>query len=93
MSPKGGGGGGKACLVGGVEEGEVAALADDVEDAAPLLPRGVDARGVVSAGVKDHDRACGGGLEVLEHPLQRPKPRQTGCREGRKKGGRGGGGG
>lgn len=48
-------------LVGAVEEGEEVAVARDGGDGFPLVAGGVDACGVVGAGVQEDDAAVGGG--------------------------------
>lgn len=57
-------------LVSHVEEGKVALLLGDLGDLLPLLLRGVNASGVVSAGVEEEDAALGGGLDVGDHALK-----------------------
>lgn len=58
--------GGEA-LVGAVEEGEVRLCFYRLGDLCPLLFCGVDAGGVVRAGVQEDDAAGGGGVEGGEH--------------------------
>lgn len=48
---------GREALVGSVEEGELAALAHDGRDLLPLVLRGVNACGIVCAGVQEDDGA------------------------------------
>jgi hypothetical protein len=60
---------GKA-LVGHVEEGEVVARLDGLGDLGPLLLGGVDARGVVGAGVEQDDAVLGHALDVGNHALK-----------------------
>lgn len=57
-------------LVGHVEEGEVALLLNDIGDLPPLLRGGVNASGVVGAGVPEEDAAVGGGLDVGDEALE-----------------------
>ena len=57
-------------LVGAVEEGEEGALAHDGRDLFPLVAGGVDAGGVVGAGVEEDDAAGGGGAQGREHIVE-----------------------
>lgn len=54
-------------LVCAVEEGEVLLGADDLGDVGPLGAGGVDAGGVVGAGVQEDDAAFGGGVDGGAH--------------------------
>lgn len=56
-------------LVGHVEEGQVAARLDGVADGTPLLRRGIDAGGVVGAGVQQEDGALGRILDVPQQAV------------------------
>lgn len=56
-------------LVGGVEEGKVVLLADHLGDLAPLLLGGVDAGGVVGAGMEKDDTTVWGGGDGSLHAV------------------------
>ncbi len=60
---------GREALVGAVEEGEVLLGADDFGDVGPLGAGGVDAGGVVRAGVQEDDAAFGGGVDGRAHAV------------------------
>lgn len=57
-------------LVGGVEEGEVRALAHQRGDLAPLVLRGVDTGWVVCAGVQEDDGSSRRRPQRLEHAIE-----------------------
>lgn len=57
-------------LVGGVEEGKVIALLHDGCDLFPLVLGGIDAGGVVGAGVEEDDGAGGRCLQRMEHAVE-----------------------
>lgn len=63
-------------LVGGVKEGQQTLLLHCLQDAMPLLERGVHACGVVRACMQYHDGTLGRILQVLEHALHRNRPNQ-----------------
>lgn len=56
-------------LVGRVEEGQQAAARGHLQDGLPLLAAGVDAGGVVRAGVEQEHGALGRGLQVLQQAV------------------------
>lgn len=57
-------------LVGHVKECVVASLLHGIANLPPLSLGGVDAGGVVSAGVEEEDASLGGGLDVGQHALE-----------------------
>ena len=61
---------GREALVGCVEEGEVVALLHDGSDLAPLVLCGVDACGVMGAGVQEDDGALGGRGDGGDHAVE-----------------------
>ena len=61
-------------MIGAIKEGEELVGATNLGDLLPLLLGGIEASGVVCAGVKDNDGLGGGGPKVLTqtvpiHPL------------------------
>ena len=57
----------RKALVRAIEEGEQPLGAHRLCDLLPLISRGVDAGGVVGAGVQDDDAVFGGGVEGGDH--------------------------
>ncbi len=57
-------------LVGAVEEGEVGFLTDEVGERGPLVTGGVDAGGVMGAGVQEDDAAGGSSVDGGEHAVE-----------------------
>lgn len=64
----------KGHLVGGVEEGEHVLLLDCLQDATPLLGRGVHTGGVVRACVQQHYGALWRPPQILQHALLHTNP-------------------
>ena len=61
---------GSEALVGHVKEGVVVTLLDSLSNLQPLLLGRVNAGGIVSTGVKQHDAVLGHGLDIGDHAIK-----------------------
>lgn len=61
---------GSKALVGAVEERKLALLTQEVGELSPLVAGGVDASGVVGAGVQENDASFRGGLNGRGHAIE-----------------------
>lgn len=57
-------------MISAVEEGEMSLLFHDCSNLFPLILCGIDASGVVSAGVEENNRSFGGVLERRGHAFE-----------------------